>query len=365
MKVLHLYSSWTKGGAEKIMLRLIKGLEDSGVKNVIGCPGDSYIFEQAKTMNIKAYPLVIRGSFAPLGLINLFKIMALEKPDVIHAHQGKVFWPCVFMKWLFPGTKLVFHRHAQIPHKPYSRLHYKWADSIIAISKAVANGLIESEGVAPDKVRVVYNGVDFNVFNERVSGKEVRKAYGFDGCIVVGTAGAMNKPKGKGQGYLIEAAALLRDKFPGARYLIVGTGPIQQKLEKKAKDLGVSDIVVFSGYQEKVENFIAAMDIFCLLSWEMEGFGQVMTEAQAMGKPVIGTNVGGVPESFITGETGFLVPKENSAELARSLCVLIEDEEKRKYMGGKAINFVNRNFGLDLMVERVKNVYNEIYGYGG
>ena len=361
MKVLHLYSSWTKGGAEKVMLQLIKGLEDAGIENVIGCPGDSYIFEQAEFLKIKAYPLVIRGSFAPFGLIGLFRIMAKEKVDVIHAHQGKVFWPCVFMKWLFPGVKLVFHRHAQIPHKAYSRMHYKWADRVIAISKAVADGLVELEKVDRDKIKTIYNGIDLHIFNERASGAGVREKYKLNDSVVIGTAGAMNKPKGKGQGYLIEAAALLKTKFPKARYLIVGTGPIQPELEKKAKDLGVSDIVVFSGYQERVEQFIAAMDIFCLLSWEMEGFGQVMVEAQAMGKAVIGTNVGGVPETFITGETGLLIPKEDTRELARALEVLLSNEDKRKAMGAKGISFANRNFGLDLMVERIKNVYNEIH----
>jgi hypothetical protein len=158
-KVLHIYSSWTKGGAEKLMLSLAKELNKLGTENVIAAPSDSYIFSQARSSGLKAYPLVIRGSFALTGIINLLNIVDRENIDIIHSHQGKTFWPCIFVRWI-KGRKLkvVFHRHAQLGHRFYSRGHYKWTDKVIAISKAVRDGLIYNDKVSAEKVAVVYNG---------------------------------------------------------------------------------------------------------------------------------------------------------------------------------------------------------------
>jgi glycosyltransferase involved in cell wall biosynthesis len=368
-RIAHVYSSWTAGGAEKIMVALAAGLEQAGCHNVIVAPGDSYLFSEACRLKITAYPAVIKGSFDPIGIVKLWRVVRREKIDIIHAHQGKVFWPCIIVKmfskllhYLFPGTysllpAVVFHRHADLPHRFYSRWHYALADKVVAISDAVARGLITREQVAPQKISIVYNGTDFDRFSPSVSGEEVRRAYHLDGAVVVGTVAAMNRPKGKGQGYLIEAAAILRARFPAARYLIVGAGAILEELTTAARRRGVDDIIVFTGYQEAVEKFIAAMDIFCFLSWDTEGFGQVMVEAQAMGKPVIGTNIGGIPETFEDGVTGKRIPPENTSAVVDALTVFLGDPARRKAAGAAAQSFVRKHFSMRHMIDQTIAVY--------
>lgn len=360
-KILHIYSSWTAGGAEKLMLSLAAELQKNGTENIIAAPGDSYLYAKAKELGLKAYPFSIRGSFAPPGLITLWKIIKAENVDILHAHQGKVFWPCIIMKLLFGGKlKVVFHRHAQLPHAFYSRSHYSRADAVIAISKAVADGLIQREKVDPAKVRVIYNGTDFGRFSTTVSGADVRRRYGLEGKLVAGTVAAMNRPKGKGQEYIIEAAQILKTRYPDARYLIVGTGEIEDELKAFAVKMRVSDNIVFTGYQEEVQNFIAAMDVFCFLSWDTEGFGQVMVEAQAMGKPVIGTDIGGIPETLDDSRTGFVIPPRNSEMLAQVLSQLFDDSSMRATMGAAARSFVTENFSNAAMASAVRKLYEEI-----
>jgi glycosyltransferase involved in cell wall biosynthesis len=289
--ILHVYSSWTAGGAEKLMLTLAAELEKRGTHNIIACPQDSYMFSRAAELGLEARHLVIRGSFAPAGNARLWNIIARDKVDIVHAHQGKVFWPCIFMKWLSGSrVRVVFHRHAQLPHKFYSRSHYRFADATIAISDAVARSLIKGENVPAGKVTTVYNGTDLSRFHPRISGEVVRARYGLEGKLVIGTVAAMNRPRGKGQEYLIRAVAELRGQFPQLRCLIVGTGEILDELKEIARQKGVEREVIFTGYCEDVENYIAAMDIFCFLSWDTEGLGQVMVEAQGMGKTVNGTS---------------------------------------------------------------------------
>lgn len=360
-KILHIYSSWTAGGAEKLMLSLAAELQKNGTDNIIAAPGDSYLYAKAKEMGLKAYAFSIRGSFAPPGLIRLWKIIKAENVDILHAHQGKVFWPCIIMKLLSGGKlKVVFHRHAQLPHAFYSRSHYSRADAVIAISQAVADGLIEREKVDPDKVKVIYNGTDFDRFSTAVSGDDVRRRYELEGKLVAGTVAAMNRPKGKGQEYIIEAAQILKQRYPDARYLIVGTGEILDELKAFAVKMRVADSIIFTGYQEAVENYIAAMDVFCFLSWDTEGFGQVMVEAQAMGKPVIGTDIGGIPETLDDTRTGFIIPPCNSEMLAQVLSQLFDSAELRARMGGAARQYVTERFSNAAMAAAVLKLYEEI-----
>lgn len=360
-KVLHIYSSWTAGGAEKIMLSLAAALQRAGIENIIASPGDSYMFEQARKLGLAAWPLVIRGSFDPIGVFRLWRIVRRERVDIIHAHQGKMFWPSIIMKLLSGGRiKVVFHRHAQLPHRWYSRGHYRIADRVIAISKAVADGLRDREKVPEGKIRVVYNGTDFERFNPDVSPDAVRGRYNLGGRVVIGTVAAMNYPRGKGQEYLIEAAQIVKKRFPDVRYLIVGEGEIRASLEALARKLRVEDKVIFTGYCEDVENYIAAMDLFCFLSWDTEGFGQVMVEAQAMGKPVVGTNIGGIPETFRDGATGILIPARNSEYLAQVIVTLLDDIPLRSGMAAAAVPYVREHFSIGQMVEGVRAVYREL-----
>lgn len=353
-----MYSSYTAGGAEKTLIELASALEKLDLKNIVAAPKGSYLLKKAEEKRLSSAALKINGSFDILGIFRLRNIILKYNIDAIHAHQGKVFWPCVFMKkFVKPSLKLVFHRHAQLAHRAYSRWHYDYADLVIAISKAVAQGLIEREKVPAEKVLIIYNGIELSRFNTGVDGKKIRAKLGFEGKIVAGTAAAMNRPKGKGQEYLLEAAKLLKKKNPLLRIMIAGDGQIRGELEEKSRELGVDDITVFTGYVENIEEYMAAMDIFCLLSWDTEGLGQVLMEAQALGKPVIGTKVGGVPETFINGKTGILINPENPEELAIAIETLASDAGKMAAMGKEAAAYAADNFGIEKMAARVALAY--------
>lgn len=103
------------------------------------------------------------------------------------------------------------------------------------------------------------------------------------------------------------------------------------------------------------------MDIFCFLSWDREGFGQVMIEAQAMGKPVIGTDIGGIPETFRDGATGALIPPQNPAVLAKAIEKMISDKPVMRGMGYEASKFVRKKFSIEEMARNVAEVYHELY----
>jgi glycosyltransferase involved in cell wall biosynthesis len=174
----------------------------------------------------------------------------------------------------------------------------------------------------------------------------------------------MNKPLGKGQGWLIEAAARLKPKYPDLRFMIVGEGPIMAELKALARKLKVDDIVIFSGYVENIEEYISVMDIFCFLAWDKEGFGQVMVEAQALAKPVIGTNIGGIPETFQENISGYLIKPKDVDSLVIAIEKLLIDKNKADEMGERGLEFVRNAFSIGKMAAEIKKIYEEILTAG-
>ncbi|MDR1195081.1 MAG: glycosyltransferase family 4 protein [Endomicrobium sp.] len=360
-RVLHIFSSKTIGGAEKKTLFLADNLQKSGiVENIMGVTKGSYMFEQSLEKNLQTVNFKAGGSFDPVGIFRLIKIIKKYKIDIVHVHQGKLYWQSLIAGMFCPSVKIVFHRRQDTRHGFYSRMHYRFADAVITVSKAVADGLIKYEKVPAEKVNVVYNGINFEKFNINDDYGDIVEQYNLKGKKVVGTVGAIVDFKGKGQIYLIEAAKMLKKDYPDLRYLIVGGGVGIDKQKEYAKNLGVDDIVYFTGYREQAPKFILAMDIFCLLSWDTEGIGNVLIEAQALGKPVIGTNIGGIPETFIDGKTGILIKPSDSAQTAEAIKKFINDAQKAKRFGAAGREFVKSKFSIDNMVKGAIEVYKKI-----
>jgi glycosyltransferase involved in cell wall biosynthesis len=343
------------------MIDLAKALEEAGLKNYIGVPENSYMFLRARQLGLATRPFRLKSSLDPAGIRNLRRIIKEDNIDILHSHEGKTFWPCVFVKWFEkPTFRVVFHRRLQKPHRFYSRSHYRFADAVITVSQVVKDQLIHREHVSPEKIHVIYDFVDFSVFNEKVSGEEIRKKHSLGNGPVVGMVGTMDPEKSKGENYLIEAAKLLDKDFPDTRYLIIGKGVSRNELECMAREYGLSDKIIFAGYQETIQEYIAATDIFCLLSWKSEGLGNVLQEAQAMGKPVIGTGTGGIPETFQNQETGILVASRNVEDLAHALRLLIEKEPLRFKMARNAIQFTRTRFSEERAVSELVSVYDSL-----
>ncbi|MBM4024121.1 MAG: glycosyltransferase [Planctomycetes bacterium] len=360
-RVLQLCASMAGGGAERTMLGLARALGEQGLRSLVAVREGGYLHAAADRAGIPFRLVRIRGSLDPLGIRALRRIVRRDGIDIVHAHDGKTYWPCLFVKWLGGGRpKVVLQRTLHKPHKFYSRAHYRFADAVIAVSRCVARDLIDREGAPAGKMHVIYNGIDTGVFNREVAPVRVRQACGLGSSLVVGTAGPLGRGYDKGQEYLIRAAAQLRTRFPDLKLLIVGDGDLRPELEALTRQLGLGASVVFAGYQERIEDFYAAMDVFCLLSWRNEGLGNVMLEAQAMGKPVVGTDVGGIPETFEDGSTGLLVPARDVDALTRALETLLRDEALRREMGARAAERIRVRFSQEAAVRNTIEVYDRV-----
>lgn len=358
-KVLHIFSSYTIGGAEKMTVAIARDLNNlsTDFESLVGAPKDSYIYQQSLKENLKVYDFICRGSFTPTGVFRLFNIIKKEKIDILHIHQGKLYWTGLLMKLFFKKLKVVLHRRQDTRHKWYARLHYKFADMTLTVSKMVLNNLIKYEHAPEKKLKVLYNGFDFETFAKDTNCTDLTEQYNLKDKFVIGTVGAIVSLDAKGQKYLIEAVSELRKKYNNLAVLIVGSGPGKTDLENYAKQFNVDDIVYFAGQQSNVAKYINAMDIFCLLSCGTEGFGNVNVEAQYLAKPVITTNIGGIPETVIKDKTAIIIPPRNVDELIVALTKLIENKDYATNMGKEGKIFVEQTFTTQVMINNLTKIY--------
>jgi len=183
--------------------------------------------------------------------------------------------------------------------------------------------LIKYEFVPKKKVFVLPNGINYSLFNNN---SELKNFPG-NGRIILGTVCRLEPQKGIK--YLLLAMKTILTKFPEAKLEIVGTGSLLNELQSLSNKLGISNSIKFLGKFTDVIPFYKRMDIFVLPSL-YEGFGIVILEAMAMGIPIIATNVDGIKEVVINGESGILVPPKNPEALANAVNYLIEKPQITK-----------------------------------
>ena len=358
-KVLHIFSSYTIGGAEKMTVAIAKDLNNlsQDFQSIVAAPKDSYVYMQSLKDNLTVHHFSCRGTFTPTGIFQLFNIIRKEKIDIVHVHQGKLYWSAILMKFFFKKLKVVLHRHQDTRHRWYAKWHYKFADITFAVSNAVKENLIKCENAPKNKISVLYNGLDFENFAKDTDCKDLIEQYNLKDKIVIGTIGAMVSLEGKGQKYLLEAISQLRKNYNNIVCLLVGDGIGRKEQESYAKELKIDDITIFTGYQENVAKYINVMNIFCLPSCDTEGFGNVNVEAQYLAKPVITTNIGGIPETVVKDKTAIIIPPRNAEELISALTKLIENKDYATNMGKAGKIFVEQTFTKQTMVNNLTKIY--------
>ena len=239
-----------------------------------------------------------------------------------------------------------------------SKTCYVFADRIIAVSHAVKEHLIE-QGIAAEKIRVVYNGVDLDKFVPCARRDRAKCALGLPAdALVVGVVAHLSEKKGH-KWFLESIAPLLRDQ-PKLRVILLGEGELRAALEAQVRALNLGERVVFAGFQFDVVPWMNAMDIVVLPSLSKEGFGRVLVEAGAMSLPIVGSDIGGIGEVIVPDETGFIVAPGDVAALHGALALLIENRELRAKLGAAGRARAQREFSQERMVAQTERVYREL-----
>ena len=233
-------------------------------------------------------------------------------------------------------------------------------DLFIAVSEAVRRTRLEREKFPPDKIITIHNGIDVEYFELLPEKKNALEFFGLSADEphpVVGVLANLRKQKGHFE--IIEALPSICEKLPEIKIIFAGKDFSEGEVQRRAREKGVQDRIVFAGFVKDSRQLLAASDILLLPS-HWEGFPVSVLEAMAAGVPVIATPVGGVPEMIKNNETGILIPPGSPRAIEDAVVSLVEDPQKAEGLSKRAREVVRKRFDINTMVEKYQDIYIEL-----
>lgn len=301
---------------------------------------------------------VDKGLYFRLG--NYFKE---QKADIVHTHNPGTLIYGAIGALLADVPVIINTEHGYgysigRPKKVVETLLRNWVDMTISVSNTL-KGQLSNSLIHSKKITTIYNGIDPSPYNEISAAYSLRKRFGFlPTDTIVGNVARLAEVKN--HYLLLRVMKKIIEEIPQAKLLIVGDGELRNKLEAFAKDLGISNNVVFGGEVDNVSELLHLMDIF-VLSSTYEGISITILEAMASGKAVVATNVGGNPEIIINGETGILVPLNDKDTMAQTIITLLKDRNRAFIMGMKGKKRVEECFNINTMVKKTEKLYHTLF----
>lgn len=240
-------------------------------------------------------------------------------------------------------------------------LTYRRNDAVIAVSQAVAESIPPrfcSAGLRARGVDVVLHGIDLDKVTLGLDAKRAaRKMLGVpEDALVVGTVG--NLTEKKNHPMLVEAFRQVQERHPGARLVVIGSGPLEQQLRENVQRARLTDLTVLAGSRDDASELVIGFDAFALSS-RFEGLSIALVEALAVGVPTVATRVGGVPEVLDGSSAGIMVSSGDATAFAGALDRLFSDPELRSRMAQAAITRA-ADFSIDNAVGEIVRIYDEI-----
>lgn len=233
---------------------------------------------------------------------------------------------------------------------------------VVANSLNTKRILTDAWCISPDKIRVLNPGVDCDHFRPTNKCVKTRESLGWNDYKVILTVGRLQKRKGHDT--MIRAMPKLKKSIPTVKYAICGDGEERDALEGLVKDLNLEDSVQFIGGvdDETLKKCYQQCDIFVLanrtIGDDIEGFGMVLIEAQACGRPVIAGDSGGTKETLTEGQTGFIVNCDTEDQLCQKIIYLFNNEDELSSMGQKGRELVTSRFDWNLLSRQADSIFN-------
>jgi L-malate glycosyltransferase len=366
-KILFLLDTLNVGGTETQAVELALRLDPQRYDVTLGCLRvRGPLLQKLTGSNVSLREFYPKGGFdSPGGIYQMLRLAFFLRKNnfqIVHTHDlyaNLLGIPAA----MIARTPVIISSRRDLGHlkwyqggrRVWLRRLQNFSAIVLANAEAIRESLVAEDGFAPEKIRVIYNGIDLGRFttqsrdrNWLIPGTEREK------WIVL--VGNMHSDV-KGHPWLIEAAVAIVREFPQVRFLLVGDGAQRANYEQQAAERRLN--FSFLGRREDVPRILACCDIAVLPS-KAEGLPNAVLEYLAAGLPTVASRVGGNGEIVQDGVTGLLVPPEDSAALAEALLRFLRDPGTATAIGARAREFVSANFSFQRMIEKTDQLYSEL-----
>lgn len=364
-RVFHLIKSLGRGGAETLLAECLRFSDRMRFVHEYGyfLPWKTAMIPALEEQDVKVVCFDCKSNREILlAARRVSAHLRDRRVDLLHCHLP-VSGVVGRLAGKMAGIPVVYTEHNKMErYHPVTRrlnlMTWNWQDRVIAVSSEVSSS-IRAHANGRVRVDVVLNGVDTDRFRRDQAGAEaVRRELGIPTrAPVVGTVAVFRVQK-KLEDWL-EAARLLHERHPDARFLLVGDGPLRNELTTLTRSLGLENIVHFPGLKEDVRPFLAAMDVF-MVSSIFEGLPLALLEAMATECAVVATRVGGIPEVIRHGKNGYLVDPGQPGSLAQAASGILREPETKRRIGEAARKTIVTEFGLQRMTNRLEAIYLDV-----
>lgn len=366
-RILQVCSSLAWGGTEMHVPILSGKLRDRGHDVRLVLHPEGSIAGEARERGFKVETVPIGGYVNPLSTCALRRCIRRFRPGVLHLHLSRDLWQTVPAAWMagFDGPLLLTkHVGSYVTKKdPLHRWLYRRVSRVITVSETLNRNVRETCPVPPDRVVTVHPALDLERFDPaRYDREDTRRSLGIASeALLVGTVGRVSP--GKGFEEFLRAARMLRDRHRETplRFVVVGEASYGEEayhdgIVRRTRELGLGEIVLFTGFRRDIPALLNAMDVFIFPS-RAEGFGATVIEAMAMGVACVSTRSDGTLDTVEDGETGLVFQGGDAEGLARSVESLMKDERLRARMAETGRARARARFNLDAMTDRVEALY--------
>jgi L-malate glycosyltransferase len=342
LTVCHVVHSLNVGGAEVLAANLARRMQDR-VHVLLACLDElGPLGEQLRREGFRVIVLGRRQGVDWGCMRRLASLCRDEQVQLLHAHQYTPFFYAVSSQFFRRRPPVLFTEHGRwFPDYPrtkrivFNRLMLRSRDRVVGVGQSVRQALIDNEGIRPDRVGVIYNGINIAQFAHGESSSatrlQIRRELGVEAhdllLVQVARLDAL-----KDHLTAVRTLERVRQFRPDVKLLLAGEGPEHPAIDQEVRRRKLESQVRFLGLRADVQRLLHAADIFLLTSIS-EGIPLTVIEAMAAGLPVVATRVGGVPEIVEEGQTGWLAPARDDEQLAAAIQRLAENAPLRKQMG--------------------------------
>jgi len=353
-----VHTEWSDGfgGQEHRILLECREMMRRGHEALIVCRPESLLLARAREAGIPAAAVPIRSSADMAAVAAMVRIFRGRETTVVNTHSGKDSWVGSMAAKIAGVPLLIRTRHISVPIRRHAfNLVYRWPDGYITTGEMIREHFL-AEGIPADRVVSIPTGVDPKRFSPTVDGSRIRKEFGIaPDTFLVSMVGVLRS--WKRHDLFLEAVGHLKERGLPVRALVAGEGPQRENISTAIRERDLSDTVTMTGYREDVPEILAASNVLVLPSDRFEGVPQVILQALAMGRPVVASPVGGIPEVVHPEETGLLCPTGDAAACAEALARVAGDPTLGVRLGKAGRDLVLARYTVGAMCDRTERFY--------